>query len=398
MTTRRTLFLLAALATLPAWAQTDAPAPATPAPAAAGAPDTPAPAADGWQQCAQQTQDPAARLACYDRWVQSQQPGATGAPANAAPADTTPTAPADTTAAAPPASAPPAAHDCRSRQYSTLSRFWELEDGTDCGRFNIRGYKPISLSWIYSNTINRAPTSPYPDHTATQEQPYLIQEGRIQLSVRTKVGQGFLPVSHFGGRDSLWFGYTQQSYWQIFTSSISRPFRNTDHEPEFMYIVPTPAELPGGWRLRYAGLSLNHQSNGQTLPLSRSWNRTILMAGMERGDRFNVTARLWNRIPDGDGLDDNPDIDTLIGRAEVTGAWQVDKDNTLMLTLRHSLTSDANGSYRLEWLQAMGDESGRNKASGLRLHVQLFNGYGDSLLDYNRGRTVLSVGLSLVDW
>jgi phospholipase A1/A2 len=28
----------------------------------------------------------------------------------------------------------------------------------------------------------------------------------------------------------------------------------------------------------------------------------------------------------------------------------------------------------------------------------LFNGYGDSLVDYNRWRTVLSIGLSLVDW
>jgi phospholipase A1 len=37
-------------------------------------------------------------------------------------------------------------------------------------------------------------------------------------------------------------------------------------------------------------------------------------------------------------------------------------------------------------------------ASGLRMHTQLFSGYGDSLLDYNRRRTVLSVGLSLVDF
>ena len=36
--------------------------------------------------------------------------------------------------------------------------------------------------------------------------------------------------------------------------------------------------------------------------------------------------------------------------------------------------------------------------TGLRYHVQLFNGYGDSLLDYNKRRNVLSVGLSLVDW
>ncbi len=375
MRSTRILVLLASITSAVAWAQTETAVPAAPASA---------PVSPGWQQCAQQTQDPAARLACYDGWVQSQGalPAAGGPP--------------ETAAAPPPPPAP--ARDCHSSKYSTLSRFWELEDGTDCGRFNIRGYKPISLSWIHANTVNRAPSSASPDHTATQEQPYLIDEGRIQLSVRTKVGQGFLPVSQFGGRDSLWFGYTQQSYWQLFTSSISRPFRNTDHEPEVMYILPTPADLPGGWRLRYTGVSLNHQSNGQTLPLSRSWNRAILMAGAEKGERYTITGRLWNRITDGDGIDDNPDIENYIGRAELTGSWQVNKDNTLMLTLRHSLSGDANGSYRLEWLQTLGDAGDSSRPSGLRLHVQLFNGYGDSLVDYNRGRTVLSIGLSLVDW
>jgi phospholipase A1 len=30
--------------------------------------------------------------------------------------------------------------------------------------------------------------------------------------------------------------------------------------------------------------------------------------------------------------------------------------------------------------------------------VQLFSGYGDAMVDFNRRRTTLSVGLSLVDW
>ncbi|MFN4003798.1 MAG: phospholipase A [Hylemonella sp.] len=321
---------------------------------------------------------------------------AAAAHAQDAPATVPTEAPAPAAPAAPAPAAPAA--DCRTGSPSALSRFWELEAATDCGRFLIRGYKPISLSWILSDTVNRAPSSPTPDHTATTELPYLTQEGRIQLSVRTKIGQGLLPVEHFGGRDSLWFGYTQQSYWQVFTSSLSRPFRNTDHEPELIYIVPMPADLPGGWKLRYGGVSLNHQSNGQSLPLSRSWNRLILMAGMEHGSRYTLTARVWSRITDGDGVDDNPEIDTLVGRGEVTGSWQLDERHTLMLTLRHSLQAQPNGSYRLEWLRALGDGARGSASSGLRLHVQLFNGYGDSLVDYNRGRTVLSVGLSLVDW
>ncbi|MGH8035992.1 MAG: phospholipase A, partial [Lysobacterales bacterium] len=68
---------------------------------------------------------------------------------------------------------------------------------------------------------------------------------------------------------------------------------------------------------------------------------------------------------------------------------------TLGITLRHSLRKDARGSTRLDWLLAPASSP---NYTGLRLHVQFFSGYGDSLLDYNRKRKVLSVGLSLVDW
>ncbi len=85
----------------------------------------------------------------------------------------------------------------------------------------------------------------------------------------------------------MWFGYSQQSYWQLFTPQISRPFRFTDHEPEIMYVYPTTAQLPFGWRWRYSGVGLVHQSNGQSNPLSRSWNRVYLMTstGMELDNR-----------------------------------------------------------------------------------------------------------------
>lgn len=344
---------------------------------------------DRWQQCTRLATDPAARLACFDRWAQSQaQP--VKAPAAAPETAALPASPpAQTTAAA--------ESDCRSDQYSELSRFWELEAGSDCGRFRIRGYRPVSLSWITSDSVNTEPSSPTPNHTAGY-QPYLQSEGRIQLSVRTKFAQGLLPVNAGGGRDSLWFAYTQQSYWQLFTPSLSRPFRSTDHEPEIIYILPTDAGLPLGWRLRYSGISINHQSNGQTLPLSRSWNRIILMAGMEKNERFTVTGRLWQRMPEDIDSDDNPGISDYIGRAELGGSWQVDKNNTLALTVRSSLNQNSNGSLRLEWLSKLGDSGKRGRDSGLRFHTQIFSGYGDSLMDYNRLRTVLSIGLSLVDW
>jgi phospholipase A1/A2 len=52
---------------------------------------------------------------------------------------------------------------------------------------------------------------------------------------------------------------------------------------------------------------------------------------------------------------------------------------------------------RLEWFRTLAD-TGIGVPNGLRLHTQLFSGYGDTLLDYNFRRTVLSVGFSLVEW
>ena len=158
------------------------------------------------------------------------------------------------------------------------------------------------------------------------------------------------------------------------------------------------APLDGGWRLRYAGLSLNHQSNGQSLPLSRSWNRIIVMTGIELDKRVQLTARVWARVPEKSDQDDNPDISDNIGRAEIAGFWNVNKTNTLGVTLRHSLRSHSRGSVRLEWQRAIGTPRADGEPSGLRFHTQFFSGYGDTLLDYNRRRKVLSVGLSLVDF
>jgi phospholipase A1 len=142
-----------------------------------------------------------------------------------------------------------------------------------------------------------------------------------------------------------------------------------------------------------------HQSNGQTLPLSRSWNRTYVMGAAEKilGPDASVSlqGRIWNRMKERRDQDDNPNIEDYVGRAEITANWQINRANTLGLTVRHSLTNPARGSTRIDWLMA---PEASAVYTGLRYHVQLFTGYGDSLVDFNRRRSVLSFGLSLVDW
>ena len=118
------------------------------------------------------------------------------------------------------------------------------------------------------------------------------------------------------------------------------------------------------------------------------------MGGMELDDRFSISARIWKRVHESAADDDNPDISNYIGRAEITGRWNLDNANTLAMTLRNNLRESGRGSVRLEWLKPLGNSA----RSNLRLHTQLFHGYGDTLVDYNRKRTVLSIGLSLVDF
>ena len=58
------------------------------------------------------------------------------------------------------------------------------------------------------------------------------------------------------------------------------------------------------------------------------------MAGMEKGNTFRIQGQLWNRQTESADDDDNPDISDYMGRAEVAGFWNVNKDNTLTAMAR----------------------------------------------------------------
>lgn len=342
-----------------------------------------------WQQCQRLagSDNKEARLACFDRWAQQQTlPAAAVPPAPPVLAETQP--PVDATVPATRVITLTTEDGCRDRQYSPLSRFWELEAGSNCGTLGFRGYRPLSVGVGVAAREPETPTSPAPNHTGV-DRPYQAQDMRIGLSVRTKLAQGLLTGDDPSKKDGLWFAYSQASTWQVFNEDLSRPFRTTDHEPELIYSYPTDFKLGGGWRMRYTGLGLVHQSNGQDLPYSRSWNRVYLMGGAELGDKFVVTGRVWSRISENSADDDNPDITKYLGHAEVRGAWQIDRLNQVGVAVR-----GGKGAVRLEWLKAIGDPV----KSNLRFQAQLFYGYGDTLVDYNRKRTVFNVGLALVDF
>ena len=220
------------------------------------------------------------RLACYDR-------AAGRAPAEPPPAF------ADSPGLLAARAAPPD-EPARPAGNGLLSKYWELEPEDKRGVFNFIGYRANYVMPVHvTDRINRNPRSPTRD--AVQQPNYREIEAKFQLSVRAKLAQDLLLPNA-----DLWFGYTQQVLWQIWNAADSKPFRNSDYEPELIYVVPTPRALralPAGWSWRYTELGLAHQSNGQSDPLSRSWNRSYLGAGFERGP-WTLHARIANRLDD----------------------------------------------------------------------------------------------------
>ena len=375
--------------------------------------------AAAWQGCVGKPD--AERLTCFDQWARGQHELLSAIEDKARSAETSPSrnvAPSAQAAAvrdqvaAALATTQPAADSaavasgsagvigvgleqgCRDRQFSETSRFWELESGSSCPTFGLRAFHANTVSISGSDKVNRQPTSPNPANSATESVDYSKHAMRLQISVRTKLASGILTSSGGTLRDSLWAGYTSQSEWQVFNSDLSRPFRNTDHMPELIYVYPTTAKLPGGWLWRYSGVGLVHQSNGQSDPLSRSWNRAYLMTGFEKDDRFTVQLRLWHRLSEKADKDNNPNITRYLGRGDLTVGWNIDSKNSLRAVYSGF---NGRGSGKLEWTRSLGDGRG-NTFSGLRLYTSIFHGYGDSLLDYNYKRTTFRFGLSLVDF
>src|ERR1700754_519769 len=272
-----------------------------------------------------------------------------------------------------------------ARPVSLLDSRWELSPESKLGTFNLRGYKPTyALPFFGTTKQNKTPSSPAPDHTVTEPQELQNVEAKFQISLKTKVWENI-----FGDNGDLWVGYTQSSRWQVYNTENSRPFRETNYEPEALLVFNTNYQI-FGWNGRLADIGVNHQSNGRADPLSRSWNRVVADFGFER-ENWVVMLRPWWRIPESRKEDDNPDIQDYMGRGEVQVVHEMGA-NEFALTARHSFrTGDrSHGSLRGTWSFPV--------VNNLRGYLEVFNGYGESLIDYNHRATYLGIGVSLLDW
>ena len=205
-------------------------------------------------------------------------------------------------------------------------------------------------------------------------------EAQFQISFKQRIGH-----TH------VFFAYTQTSFWRLWDGNDSRPFRETNFNPEVFYRLRQTKNPLGAFDLDFG---FEHISNGQPQPESRSWNRVYLRPVFKTRD-WRVRLKLWARVfapdepstptePDGD---DNPRMTDFMGYHELEIDWRFAKGRQLSLMNRLNFREEK-GALRLRYTEPTNVE-------GFYWFAQLFHGYGESLIDFDREISRLGLGIAI---
>jgi outer membrane phospholipase A len=211
-------------------------------------------------------------------------------------------------------------------------------------------------------------------------------------------------------RHSGYFGYTQKSFWRLY--SPSSPFDESNYNPEVFYgyyvrsgdIVPGPGRVL--FFLQNARLGLDHESNGMDGASSRSWNRVHaqVRAGVYLGaDHYlTVSPRAWYPVF---GLEDNPRILDYYGYGSLTAEYGFDPNDRRWygggLVGATGRLGKRDHNYGLEiyaqWRPGYRGDLLRWFKFTPYLYAQYVRGYGESLLTFDQKSTSLRFGIAFED-
>lgn len=269
-------------------------------------------------------------------------------------------------------------------KYTPLSVLYDLDKNDPKGILTIRPHLPMYVMPLWYNaTPNYDIHSPTQDHVRASKDSLQHLDSKLQISMKTKLAQDV-----FDTNADVWLGYTQQSYWQVYNSKYSRPFRSSDYQPEIFLTQPIKGDLPGNGSLRVLGAGLVHESNGQSDPLSRSWNRIYAMAGTEWG-KLTVIPRLWLIANENSKDSDNPDIGDYMGYGDVRWLYSLNDQSTVGGVMRYNPSTNK-GAIQVDYAYPL--------KGGMKAILQVFHGYGENIQDYNHKSTNIGIGFMFNDF
>lgn len=219
---------------------------------------------------------------------------------------------------------------------------------------------------------------------------------RGQTTARFQISAKYRLFSPSGNRPATWgenfyLGYTQTSLWDLQGDSI--PFIDTTFNPSLFWLSDNLWQSENqSWRL---GLNtgVEHNSNGKAGEDSRSVNNTYIQPQFNYRFDGGSTLTFAPKIKAYFGVaSENSDYADYAGRIDWNLRWAQDNGAAVSAIYRQGdqrrRTAQLDFAWPLQrtWLNMNG-----------YLHLQYFNGYGETLLGYNqRNESQFRIGLSLV--
>jgi phospholipase A1 len=241
------------------------------------------------------------------------------------------------------------------------------------------------------------PSSPFLSALSTYDPVYFAlgtrgeTNAKFQLSFKFQFFAQDAPLVRYANfLQDIYFGYTQTTIWNI--GSASAPFYDTSYQPRVFYLNEDAWDWPGRKVMLGVESGLGHESNGKSGADSRSINIAYIKPIFTFGDRHDWHLRIEPMLIDYLQDNENPDIADYRGYVDLKvilgkeDSWQI---QGLFRKGSQGFSTQIDLSYPLRAV-ALGNLNGY-------FLVQYFDGYGESILDYNRRLpSQLRLGLMVV--
>lgn len=221
------------------------------------------------------------------------------------------------------------------------------------------------------------------------KQNYLIS-GNDDIKFQISVKYNVLYPFNLG----WYFAYTEIAFWDIYAKSS--PFREFNHNPETFIEIREGNNIFGNSNLAFVDFMrfapYEHISNGRDGDYSRGLDRTYGELQISAGTEFNFGLRVkaWHYYKTSKN---NRDIDEYLGHweGEVFAAY-CSSDNKDIPLYKVYVKGGAGDSRDKGWVEAGAIATLLTGYIQPRLMVNVFHGYSECLVDYNKKDTQVRAG------
>lgn len=200
---------------------------------------------------------------------------------------------------------------------------------------------------------------------------------KFQISIAQKVTKSVLPFGTY-----LYLFYTQKCFWNVCQNSM--PMTDLNFNPGLG--IAKPLYVHNKF-IGKAIFMIEHESNGRDGEDSRSWNKVSFGANIMIDNNIMVHGKTWIPIIDSDN---NRDILKYCGIYQA-GMQVMSNDHKFNGSLTLVKRQGWNMKYNV--IGELGMRLWRN--ANEYLFLQLYSGYGEGLLEYNKFHCNLRIGIQI---